>query len=146
MGRKCCESFEFSEELLSKTLQEHKQWHDTSAAVCRVWLGWLKPKEQLGRISCGRKNKQTRMNIQTHPHPQETVANIINLYKTAWGMWATGSNSFCFCVLVWFFLRRHTHYCMYYFSIHADLAAPSWFSDAQVMQKTKANSGQVWNS
>lgn len=147
MGWKCCESSEVSQELLSNILQKHKQWHDMSSAVCRVWLGWLKPKEQLGRIQCGRKNKQTRMNIQTHPHPQETVANIMNLYKNPWDMWETSSNTFFFYVLVWFFWEYiHIHYCMYYFSIHTDLAALSWFSAAQVIKKTKVNSCQVWNS
>lgn len=34
------------------------------------------------------------MNIQTHPHAQETVANIINLYKTAWGTWEQAATDF----------------------------------------------------
>lgn len=147
MGWKCCESSEVSQELLSNILQKHKQWHDMSSAVCRVWLGWLKPKEQLGRIQCGRKNKQTRMNIQTHPHPQETVANIMNLYKNPWEMWETSSNTFFFLCVGLIFLRVHTHTLLYVLFLHTyRLGCTFMVFSCTGHKKTKVNSCQVWNS
>lgn len=67
----------------SEERQEHKQGHSMNTGVCRVWLGWFKPKEQLWRTEHGRENKQTRTS-KPFSLPPETVAKIINLYKATW--------------------------------------------------------------